>query len=82
MLLEKGEGCFSVRNNQEGFVPCSFEIIVESYDYLKQQQVTITARGLEAIVFQHEQGHLEGNLYYDLINKTEPWMKKSDWIIV
>ncbi len=34
---EKGEGCFSVRNNQEGFVPRSFEIIVEGYDYLKQQ---------------------------------------------
>ncbi|WP_241568781.1 peptide deformylase [Spiroplasma endosymbiont of Megaselia nigra] len=79
---EKDEGCFSVRNNQEGFVPRSFEIIVEGYDYLKQQQVTITALGLEAIVFQHEQGHLEGNLYYDLINKTKSWMKKSDWIIV
>ncbi|UZQ31339.1 MAG: peptide deformylase [Spiroplasma phoeniceum] len=50
--------------------------MVEGYDYLKQQQVTITAHGLEAIVFQHEQGHLEGKLYYDLINKTGPWMKK------
>ncbi|WP_353487019.1 peptide deformylase, partial [Spiroplasma phoeniceum] len=46
------------------------------YDYLKQQQVTITARSYEAIVFQHEQAHLEGKLYYDLINKKAPWTKK------
>ncbi|WP_348736501.1 peptide deformylase [Spiroplasma endosymbiont of Ammophila pubescens] len=80
--IEEGEGCLSVNGDKEGFVLRSFRIIIEGYDYLKQQQVTITARGLEAIVFQHEQGHLEGNLYYDLINKTEPWMKKSDWIIL
>ncbi len=79
---EEGEGCLSVNGDKEGFVPRSFRIIIEGYDYLKQQQVTITARSYEAIVFQHEQAHLEGKLYYDLINKKAPWTKKSDWIIV
>ncbi|WP_338992264.1 peptide deformylase [Spiroplasma endosymbiont of Seladonia tumulorum] len=80
--IEKGEGCLSVNGDKEGFVPRSFRIIIEGYDYLKQQQVTITARSYEAIVFQHEQAHLEGKLYYDLINKKAPWTKKSDWIIL
>ncbi|ALA97977.1 peptide deformylase [Spiroplasma kunkelii CR2-3x] len=80
--IKEGEGCLSVNGDKEGFVPRSFRIIIKGYDYLKQQQITITARSYEAIVFQHEQAHLEGKLYYDLINKTEPWMKKSDWIIL
>ncbi|WP_425378994.1 peptide deformylase [Spiroplasma endosymbiont of Polydrusus pterygomalis] len=80
--IEEGEGCLSVNGDKEGLVPRSFRIIVEGYDYLKQQQVTITVRSYEAIVFQHEQAHLEGKLYYDLINKKKPWAKKSNWIIL
>ncbi|WP_374696207.1 peptide deformylase [Spiroplasma endosymbiont of Polydrusus formosus] len=80
--IKEGEGCLSVNGDKEGLVPRSFRIIVEGYDYLKQQQVTITVRSYEAIVFQHEQAHLEGKLYYDLINKKMPWIKKSDWIIL
>ncbi len=80
--IEEGEGCLSVNGDKDGFVPRSFRIIIEGYDYLKKQQVTITACSYEAIVFQHEQAHLEGKLYYDLINKKSPWTKKSDWIIL
>ncbi|WP_253301482.1 peptide deformylase [Spiroplasma endosymbiont of Phyllotreta cruciferae] len=80
--IEEGEGCLSVDGDKEGFVPRSFRIIIDGYDYLKQQQVTITVRSYEAIVFQHEQEHLEGKLYYDLINKKNPWLKNSDWIIL
>ncbi|MBW3058264.1 peptide deformylase [Spiroplasma poulsonii] len=80
--IEEGEGCLSVDDDKEGFVPRSFRIIIEGYDYLKQQKVTITVRSYEAIVFQHEQEHLEGKLYYDLINKKNPWLKNSDWIIL
>ncbi|WP_425380377.1 peptide deformylase [Spiroplasma endosymbiont of Stenodema calcarata] len=80
--IEEGEGCLSVDGDKEGFVPRSFRIIISGYDYLKQQQVTITARSYEAIVFQHEQEHLEGKLYYDLINKKNPWLKIPDWIIL
>lgn len=70
--IEEGEGCLSVDGDKEGFVPRSFRILVSGYDYLLQKEVQITARNYEAIVFQHEQEHLEGKLYYDLINKKNP----------
>ncbi|WP_342224578.1 peptide deformylase [Spiroplasma endosymbiont of Asaphidion curtum] len=78
--LKSGEGCLSVDNQHEGFVPRYFKVIVTGYDYLKKKNVTITARGYEAIVFQHEQKHLEGILYYDLIDKNEPWKKNDNWL--
>ncbi|AGM24886.1 peptide deformylase [Spiroplasma chrysopicola] len=80
--IEEGEGCLSVDGDKEGFVPRSFRILVSGYDYLLQKEVQITARNYEAIVFQHEQEHLEGKLYYDLINKKNPWTKEKDWIIL
>ena len=79
--LEEGEGCLSVAIDHEGYVPRSFRILVEGYDYLKQEKIKITVRGYEAIVFQHEQAHLEGKLYYDLINNN-PWLKKPEWILL
>ncbi|AHF58030.1 peptide deformylase [Spiroplasma eriocheiris] len=80
--LEEGEGCLSVANDHEGYVPRSFRILVEGYDYLKQEKIKITIRGYEAIVFQHEQAHLEGKLYYDLIDDKNPWLKKPEWILL
>lgn len=80
--LEKGEGCLSVDKKHEGFVPRSYKITVTGYDYLKKKKVNLTVRGYEAIVFQHEQDHLEKGLYYHRINKKEPFNKNDDWIII
>ena len=70
--LKEGEGCLSVCKQKPGYVIRHFKFIVAGYDYLKQKEVKITAINYEAIVIQHEQKHLEGILYYDLINKKNP----------
>ena len=81
--LKQGEGCLSVTNQRhEGLVPRSYKITVTGYDYLKKKNVTLTARGYEAIVFQHEQDHLEGKLFYHHINKDNPWLSDEKWIMI
>lgn len=78
--LQTGEGCLSVAKRHQGYVPRFFKVVIQGYDYFQKKSVTITAKGYEAIVLQHEQKHLDGKLYYDLINKTTPWKKDDDWL--
>lgn len=78
--LASGEGCLSVKLNHEGYVYRKFKIIVKAFDAVTRQEKVITARGYEAIVLQHEIDHLNGVLYYDHINKENPFMKKEDAI--
>lgn len=80
--LKHGEGCLSVDKKHQGLVPRSYKIHVTGYDYLKQKNISLTVRGYEAIVFQHEQDHLEKHLYYHHINKDKPWVKAENWIII
>lgn len=80
--LKHGEGCLSVDEKHQGFVPRSYKIHVTGYDYLKKKNVNLIVRGYEAIVFQHEQDHLEKKLYYYHINKNNPWLKEDNWIII
>ncbi|WP_308149351.1 MULTISPECIES: peptide deformylase [unclassified Spiroplasma] len=81
--LKKGEGCLSVTTkHHEGLVPRSYKIKVTGFDYLKNKKVNLTIRGYEAIVFQHEQDHLEGKLFYHHINKENPWHSNEEWIII
>jgi len=77
VALENGEKCLSVDNfntnkKHEGLVPRSYKIHVSGYDFLKNKHVNLVARGFEAIVFQHEQDHLEKKIYYHHINKKNP----------
>ena len=44
------------------------------------KEEVITARGFEAVVLQHEIDHLNGILYYDHINKEDPFIVKEDAI--
>lgn len=80
--LKSGEGCLSVEKNHEGLVPRSYKIHVSGYDFLKKTYVNLIVRNYEAIVFQHEQDHLEKKLYYHHINKKDPWFKDTNWIII
>lgn len=80
--LKHGEGCLSVSQKHKGLVPRSYKIHVSGYDYLKEKYVNLVVRGYEAIVFQHEQDHLEKKLYYHHINKKNPWFKNDNWIII
>ncbi|CAH1853561.1 peptide deformylase [Convivina praedatoris] len=70
--LNVGEGCLSVDEDVPGFVPRSNRITVRYQDEEGQSQ-TIKLRGYPAIVFQHEIDHLHGHLYYDHINRNDPW---------
>ena len=73
--LNSGEGCLSVDNDHEGYVYRPNKVTIKAYDALKEKEVTIVARGYEAIVLQHEIDHLNGILYYDHIDTQNPFKK-------
>lgn len=70
--LKDGEGCLSVNEDIDGYVPRHAKITVKGYDVLTHQDVTIVARGFLSICLQHELDHFEGKLFYDRINKDNP----------
>lgn len=70
--LKDGEGCLSVNDEVEGFVPRHAKVTVKGYDALTHKDVTIVARGFLAICLQHELDHFDGILFYDRINKENP----------
>ena len=72
VALASGEGCLSVDNDHPGYVYRFDKIVIKGYDAISEQDVTISARGYDAIVLQHEYDHLDGILYYDRINKDNP----------
>ncbi len=71
--LSEGEGCLSVAKDRPGYVPRYYRITVKAYDVLEGREVTINQVGYPAIIFQHELDHLDGHLYYDHIDKIDPW---------
>ncbi len=72
-FVSSGEGCLSVEDVYEGHVYRSARITIEAYDAFKKQNVTIRARGFLAIALQHEYDHLDGVLFYDRIDKEDPF---------
>lgn len=80
--LENGEGCLSVQEEHQGYVPRHARITVEAYDYFQKKKVSFRARGYYAIVLQHEIDHLNGILFYDHINAQDPWHEIKDAIVI
>ena len=78
--LAGGEGCLSVDDVHEGYVYRHNKIQVKAFNAQSQKEEIITARGYEAVVLQHEIDHLSGVLYYDHINKKNPFEEKADAI--
>ena len=78
--LSGGEGCLSVDDVHEGYVYRHNKIQVKAFNAQSQKEEVITARGYEAIVLQHEIDHLSGILYYDHIDKKNPFIEKPDAI--
>lgn len=72
--IEAGEGCLSVDENYEGIVPRYAKITVKADDY-DGDPFEETFTGLDAICLQHEIDHLNGILFYDHINKENPFAK-------
>ncbi len=73
--LKNGEGCLSVDKEHPGYVYRYHKIIVQAYNLLTEQPTTIIASGFEAIVLQHEIDHLDGVLFYDHIDLSNPYKK-------
>lgn len=70
--LTSGEGCLSVDENIPGYVPRYARITIQGTT-LEGTEVKLRLKGLLAIVFQHEIDHLNGIMFYDLINKEDPF---------
>ncbi|MEG0365946.1 MAG: peptide deformylase [Coprobacillus sp.] len=70
--LKDGEGCLSVNENIDGYVPRYAKITVKGYDALTDKEVKIVARGFLSICLQHELDHFDGKLFYDYISKENP----------
>ena len=76
IYVEMGEGCLSVNRDVEGIVPRYARVTVEGYNE-KGNKIRVRAREELAIAFQHEIDHLNGILFYDHIDKQNPF-KDSD----
>lgn len=73
VYLQNGEGCLSVEDDHQGYVYRKYKIQVKGYDVVLGKETIITAYGFEAIVLQHELDHLDGILFYDHIDKKDPF---------
>ena len=80
--LQNGESCLSVSPDVEGIVPRYAKITVRAYNMLTDRLENIRLTGYPAIVLQHEIDHLYGHLYYDHINKNDPWAPIPDAVII
>jgi len=67
-----GEGCLSVDRVIEGYVPRYARITAKGF-YKDGSEFKLRLKGLSAIAFQHELDHLNGVMFYDRINKENPF---------
>jgi peptide deformylase len=77
--LTGGEGCLSVDRDVPGYVPRYARITVKATT-LDGKEVKLRLKGLPSIVFQHEIDHLNGIMFYDHINKSDPFFEPADTI--
>ena len=55
---------------------------MKAFDIVSNKEITITATGYDAIVLQHEYDHLDGILYYDRINKADPFKEVENSYLI
>ncbi|MGX6442110.1 peptide deformylase [Neobacillus sp. K501] len=70
--LTSGEGCLSVDENIPGYVS-RFARITLKGTTIDGNEVKLRLKGLPAICFQHEIDHLNGIMFYDYIDKQDPF---------
>lgn len=75
--LIDGEGCLSVDEVFEGYVPRNKRINVEYFD-LDGNKIKKRFKGYPAIVIQHEIDHLNGIMFFDHINASDPFFMPED----
>ncbi len=67
-----GEGCLSVNREVEGIIPRYARITIVGRDE-NGNEVKYRGREELAIAFQHELDHLNGILFFDYIDKNDPF---------
>lgn len=72
--LTSGEGCLSVDKDIPGYVPRYARVTVKAFNE-NGEPVKLRLKGFLAIVIQHEIDHLNGTMFYDHIDKTDPFKK-------
>nr|WP_246625113.1 peptide deformylase [Fictibacillus nanhaiensis] len=77
--LDGGEGCLSVDRDVPGLVPRYAKITVKGYTP-DGSEVQLKLKGLPSICFQHEMDHLDGIMFYDRIDKKQPFTPPSDLV--
>ena len=70
--LTSGEGCLSVDRPVPGYVPRHARITVKFFD-TEGVEYKMRLTGLPAIAFQHELDHLNGVMFFDRINESDPF---------
>lgn len=78
IYVEFGEGCLSVNREVDGIIPRYARVTVEGYDE-NGNKIRVRAREELAIAFQHEMDHLDGILFYDHIDKNNPFKDKDKY---
>lgn len=79
--LTSGEGCLSVDENIPGYVPRYARVTVKGFDS-EGTEIKLRLKGLPAIVFQHEIDHLNGIMFYDYINQSDPYKKLENSVAI
>ena len=79
--LAEGEGCLSVDKDIEGYVPRPDKLKIRYYT-VDGEEKTIRLKDYPAIVASHEIDHLNGHLFYDRINKQNPFELAEDTIVI
>ena len=82
IALSGGEGCLSVDKEHKGLVHRNYKIKIKFFDAIRNEETTLSLSGYPAIVFQHEYDHLDGKLFYDRIDKENPFKQKMNEEII
>ena len=76
-----GEGCLSVDRDVPGCVVRHARVTVEYFNKEGEKQ-RVKLRGYNSIVVQHEIDHTNGIMFYDRINKDNPFAIKDGLLII
>lgn len=79
--LSEGEGCLSVDQEIDGYVPRPDRLKIHYYT-VDGKEKTIRLKDYPAIVASHEIEHLRGHLFYDRINQQDPFKLAEDTVVV
>jgi peptide deformylase len=72
VYIPESEGCLSVDRPIQGFVPRYEKVQIKAWN-AEGKEVKLRYKGFDAIVMQHEIDHLNGIMFYDRINKENPF---------